>query len=101
MSDRSPSSAELLAMQLLRDSPSGMYGLEMVEASSGRFKRGTVYITLGRLEESGFVKSRTQRANPPDLPRPIYRLTALGERALHAAEIMGLNASRGVAYEQS
>jgi len=85
-------------MQLLRDHPSGMYGLEIVDASSGKLKRGTVYVTLGRLEESGFVKSKAQRPDHPGLPRPIYRLTAQGERALRAAEIMGLNASRSAAY---
>jgi hypothetical protein len=27
------------------------YGLELVEASRGRLKRGGIYVTLGRMEE--------------------------------------------------
>ena len=32
-----------------------MYGLELVTESEGALKRGTVYVTLGRLEEKGYV----------------------------------------------
>lgn len=83
---------ELLVLRLLRDKPAGMYGLQLVETSGGRLKRGTVYVTLGRLEEKGFVDSRTpQKTKHAGLPRPIYRLNGAGERALAAAELMGLN----------
>jgi len=37
-----------------------MYGLELVEASSGRIKRGTVYVTLYRMEQKGFVASHQE-----------------------------------------
>ena len=30
-----------------------MYGLQLVAASRRRLKRGTVYVTLGRMEEKG------------------------------------------------
>ena len=67
-----------------------MYGLELVSASGEKLKRGTVYVTLGRMEEKGFIKSRVDRkASHPGLPRPRYRIEALGQRALQAAEIMG------------
>ena len=33
------------------------YGLEIVQASRGRIKRGSIYVTLGRMEEKGFVTS--------------------------------------------
>ena len=83
---------ELLVLRLLRDKPVGMYGLQLVEESKGKLKRGTIYVTLGRLEEKGFVDSRTPRqAKHAGLPRPIYKLNAAGERALAAAELMGLN----------
>ena len=63
-----------------------MYGLELVAASRGRLKRGTVYVTLGRMEEKGLIASRLEDA-PPDaggLPRRIYQATALGRRLLDA-----------------
>jgi PadR family transcriptional regulator, regulatory protein PadR len=62
------------------------YGLELVAASKGRLKRGTVYVTLGRMEQKGLVASRLEEA-PPEaggLPRRLYEATALGRR-LHEA----------------
>lgn len=63
-----------------------MYGLELVAASRGRLKRGTVYVTLGRMEEKGYISSALE--DPPDgaggLPRRIYSPTALGRRMLAA-----------------
>jgi DNA-binding PadR family transcriptional regulator len=85
------SEKELLVLRLLRDSPAGMYGLELVGASDGQLKRGSVYVVLSRLEEKGFVKSRKKPASSHSgLPRPSYRLTALGERQLDAADLLGL-----------
>ncbi len=79
----SPTESLILGL-LVRDAE--MYGLEMVTASRGRLKRGTVYVTLGRMEDKGFVASRLE-APPPDaggMPRRIYRATALGRRVLTA-----------------
>jgi DNA-binding PadR family transcriptional regulator len=58
------------------------YGLELVDASRGRLKRGGIYVTLGRMEEKGLVTSK-----PGEGGRRLYRPTALGERALVAAQI--------------
>ena len=58
------------------------YGLELVEASRGRLKRGGIYVTLGRMEEKGLVASAAG-----DAGRRLYRPTALGERALLAARV--------------
>lgn len=58
------------------------YGLELVEASRGKLKRGGVYVTLGRMEEKGLVTSRVGEAG-----KRLYRPTALGERALMAARL--------------
>jgi DNA-binding PadR family transcriptional regulator len=63
-----------------------MFGLQLVEASGGRLKRGSVYVTLGRMQQKGFVESE-QEERPPGaigLPRRLYRPTPLGERALRA-----------------
>lgn len=74
---------ELLVLELLaRGKP--LYGLQLVAASKGRLKRGTVYVTLGRMEEKGYIES-TLDDPPPGvggLPRRIYAATALGGRML-------------------
>jgi PadR family transcriptional regulator, regulatory protein PadR len=79
------SEKEALILQLLGDS-SEMFGLQMVEASRGALKRGTVYVTLGRMEAKGLVLSRAEERHPSaiGLPRRLYRSTAEGARLLHA-----------------
>jgi PadR family transcriptional regulator, regulatory protein PadR len=59
-----------------------MYGLELVEAAEGRLKRGTVYVTLGRMEDKGYVESRQEERRPGSigLPRRLYRVTLRGRR---------------------
>ena len=62
------------------------YGLQLVAASRGRLKRGTVYVTLGRMEEKGYIASRLD--DPPEgagrLPRRVYSPTSLRRRVLGA-----------------
>ncbi len=61
-----------------------MYGLEFVAASRRRLKRGTVYVTLGRMEDKGYIVSRLEPAPPHvgGLPRRLYQSTPLGRRVL-------------------
>ena len=76
---------EALILDLLADGRE-RYGLELVAASKRRLKRGTVYVTLGRMEEKGFLTSRLEEA-PADaggMPRRLYEATALGRRVLEA-----------------
>ena len=79
------SSKELLILELLIGAKE-MYGLELVAASGGALKRGTVYVTLGRMEDKGYVVSRLEAAPPATggLPRRIYAPTALGREVLGA-----------------
>ena len=60
--------------------------LELVGASAGALKRGTVYVTLGRMQDKGYLASRLEDAPPAagGLPRLIYTPTALGREALGA-----------------
>ena len=51
----SMSPTESLVMDLLRNGD--RYGLELVDASDGALKRGSVYVILARMEEKGFVDS--------------------------------------------
>lgn len=76
---------ERLILELLT-SEGPMFGLQLVERSGGALKRGTVYVTLGRLEAKGLVESQqeTVPTGGIGLPRRIYRPTALGERMLRA-----------------
>ncbi len=75
---------ERLILELLSGGPK--YGLQLVEASDGALKRGTVYVTLGRMEAKGLVESEQDAMAPGaiGLPRRVYRPTALGERMLRA-----------------
>lgn len=86
---------EGLILDLLGDAE--RYGLELVGASDGALKRGTVYVTLARMEAQGLVTSRHEDAPPGQggLPRRLYRRTAL------AVELMALRASFALAMAQA
>lgn len=75
---------ELVVLELLGDQP--LYGLQLVAASRRRLKRGTVYVTLGRMEEKGYITSTLEAApaGAGGLPRRIYTATALGRRMFAA-----------------
>src|SRR3954469_1468904 len=75
---------ELLVLELLRDQE--LYGLQFVAASRRRLKRGTVYVTLGRMEEKGYITSKLEAApsGKGGLPRRIYAATPLGRRMFAA-----------------
>jgi DNA-binding PadR family transcriptional regulator len=67
-----------------------MYGLELVVASAGELKRGTVYVTLGRMEQKGYIRSRQEDA-PADaggLPRRVYEPTTLGRELCEAWSLL-------------
>src|SRR6188768_3231207 len=79
------STTERLIIELLA-AHDELFGLQMVELSAGRLKRGTVYVTLGRMQEKGYLESR-QEALPEGaigLPRRLYRPTGLALRVLAA-----------------
>jgi PadR family transcriptional regulator, regulatory protein PadR len=85
MSDHLPSMSktESLVMDLLRGRE--RYGLELVDASDGTLKRGSVYVILARMEEKGFVDSRQEdRDGGSGNPRRLYRATPYG-RKVHGA----------------
>jgi DNA-binding PadR family transcriptional regulator len=76
------SNREALIMEILLERPAvELYGLELVRNSGNRLKRGTVYVTLARLEEKGFIKSRedTSEPSPPGMPRRLYKVTGYGQ----------------------
>jgi PadR family transcriptional regulator, regulatory protein PadR len=86
MPDATPrlSATERLILELLDGDE--RYGLELVNGSDGRLKRGTIYVTLGRMEEKGFVTSHPE-VDPPahgGLRRRLYKRTPLGRRVMSA-----------------
>jgi DNA-binding PadR family transcriptional regulator len=81
------SGTESLIMDLLRAQE--MYGLQLVNESKGRLKRGSVYVTLGRMEEKGYLESwAEEKAEHSGLPRRLYRATGLGARVHDAWSLM-------------
>jgi PadR family transcriptional regulator, regulatory protein PadR len=70
-----------------------------VAASKGRLKRGTVYVTLGRMEAKGYVTSRAEEApeGAGGLPRRLYEATPQGVRVLKAWSTLLRHLSPGVA----
>ena len=79
------SQKELLVLELLL-SKDEMFGLEMVEASEGGLKRGTIYVTLQRMADKGYVESREEPRTMPEIgiPRRKYFATGLGQRVYRA-----------------
>ena len=82
------SASESLILDLLETRE--RFGLELVEGSRGQVKRGSIYVTLGRMEAKGFVESR-QEARAPGaigLPRRLYRATAYGLKVRDAYRLL-------------
>ncbi len=74
------STKEAVILDLLVNQGS-MYGLEMIRASD-ELKRGTVYVTLGRMAEKGYVKSYLENAPEGGVARRVYQATGHGKRVL-------------------
>jgi PadR family transcriptional regulator PadR len=66
-----------------------MFGLEMVDTSQGELKRGTIYVTLQRMAEKGYVESREEARLEPEIgiPRRKYQATGLGSKIFKAQEL--------------
>jgi PadR family transcriptional regulator, regulatory protein PadR len=85
------SKTEVLILQIMSDNGfKERYGLELLKLSDGKIKRGTIYTTLQRMEDKGFVASR-QEDKPedvPGIPRRLYNITGTGQRVLQAYELI-------------
>lgn len=59
----------------------GQYGLELVRNSEGQLKRGTIYVTLGRMEEKGYVESeQSKELYVSGKPKRLYKPTGYGAK---------------------
>ena len=84
------SGKEYLIMNLLIAARGEMYGLQLVEKSDGALKRGTIYVTLGRLEEKGYIKSRKESEEIGGASaRRLYKATGLGAKVYRALQNVG------------
>jgi DNA-binding PadR family transcriptional regulator len=85
------SKTEALILQIMSENGfREIYGLELLKLSNGGIKRGTIYTTLQRMEDKGFVVSRQEEKpdNISGIPRRHYEITGIGQRALQAYELM-------------
>lgn len=83
-----PSPKEIVVLELLVGEAE-LYGLQMVDASQGALKRGTIYVTLSRMEKKRYVESwleETALSQGP--PRRLYRITSLGRSALRTSRMV-------------
>lgn len=63
-----------------------LYGLQLVEIIPG-LKRGTVYVTLGRMEDKGFITGReVKEPQWAGMPRRLYKITGQGQQVLRASQ---------------
>lgn len=82
------SNTEHLVLDLLQASEK--FGLELVADSQGALKRGSVYVTLGRMERKGFVESRQEKRphGAIGLPRRLYKITPYGQKVFEAYQLL-------------
>lgn len=84
------SGKEALVLELLLRNPAAeMYGLELVRDSGNRLKRGTIYVTLSRMNDKGYVESRQEEPQPDvsGIPRRLYRATGYGQKVYEAWQL--------------
>jgi PadR family transcriptional regulator PadR len=80
----SPVEREILTLLI---NHGAMYGLEMVKSSPSKLKRGTIYVTLGRMEDKGWLKSKADEdSGEPGMARRRYTASGEGRKALEQRE---------------
>ena len=83
------SKTEYLILKILMNHGPELYGLEMIELSQGKLRRGSIYTLLARLENKGFVDSEKEIDVQPGLTtqRRFFTISGEGERALNEWEL--------------
>jgi DNA-binding PadR family transcriptional regulator len=82
------SGKEFVILEMLLEAGE-MFGLEMVDASNGELKKGTIYVTLQRMSEKGLVESRAEPRAEPEIgiARRKYQATNLGQTIFKSQEL--------------
>lgn len=75
-----------------------MYGLQVVAESNGIVGRGTVYVTLSRMEDKKYVESRQEvlQSGAIGLPRRLYAVTGRGAEVFRTYEELAATAAARV-----
>lgn len=94
-----PSTERTILELLVENTAKELYGLEMIAASGGKLKRGSIYVTLQRMQEKGLVESREEPRPSPEvgIARRMYKATGFGARVLRAYEAAEMAMGLGVA----
>lgn len=79
---RRASQIEECILELLAAAPGPMYGLDLVNQSGGKLKRGTVYVWLSRMVEGGLVFVASREVDG----RTRYAITDAGRLAVHSPQ---------------
>jgi len=79
------SKKETIILELLVENEE-MFGLEMVKASEGNLKRGSIYVLLSRMADKGYVESREEPRELPEIgiPRRKFMVTDRGKLVFRA-----------------
>lgn len=94
----------LAALHLSDRDPQSAYGSSIrdeIEARTGRaVSRGSIYVTLDRLEEKGLLISRAggTSAARGDRPRRLFKVTPAGLRAVRASVGAVVRMQRGLEH---
>jgi len=81
----SPKEAQILRLLIANRE---MYGLELVAAAPDQLKPGTIYVTLARMADKGFLDSRVEKVDgAPGLPRRLFTVTGEGTRVMRVHDI--------------
>jgi DNA-binding PadR family transcriptional regulator len=78
---------ELLILSLLQDGE--QFPLRLADRSGGSLKRGTVYVTLQRMQSKGYVESRVEPMvqGATGRPRRWYRPSVYGRQVFAAWQL--------------
>ena len=91
------SPTERLILELLAGEE--MFGLQLVEQSKGALKRGTVYVTLGRMQDKGYVESWTEKQPPGAIGLPRRSVSSDGLRPSGACRVGSRRPRAGASAE--
>ena len=98
--DKLPTNREAVILDILTNGErAGRHIRNEYEARTKRkMPLGSLYTTLTRMENSGFVESRTGDTKPErrGYPRKFFSITGKGERALSLYQAFVINALGGV-----
>lgn len=61
-----------------------LYGLQMIRERPNDLKRGTIYVTLNRLEDKGYIKSKeiAPKEGEQGPSRRVYQITGNGKHVM-------------------